>query len=166
NNTMGLFLADQNQHIDSFTFVDHAVSDCTSSQNFKGILDDKATGAFTGKILVRKDAQRTIAYQTNNNICLSNEAVMKSKPILEIYADDVKCSHGATVGQLDQNALFYMQSRGISLRESRLLLMYAFGAEILKKVQIIPLRERLDDLIDKRLRGELSRCNCCPLNCE
>ncbi len=166
NNTMGLFLADQEQHVDNHIFIDHAASDCTSTQKFKGILDDKGTGAFAGKILVRKDAQRTVAYQTNNNICLSNSASMNSKPILEIYADDVKCSHGATVGQLDENALFYMQSRGVSLRESKLLLMYAFGNEMLKEVQIAPLRDRLDDLIDKRLRGELSRCNSCPLNCQ
>ena len=166
NNTLGLFLADQNQHVDSYTFIDHAVADCTSNQNYKGILDDKATGVFAGKILVRQEAQRTTAYQTNNNICLTDEARMKTKPILEIYADDVKCSHGATVGQLDENALFYMQSRGISCRESRLLLMYAFGHEILKKVTISPLRDRLDDLVEKRLRGELSRCNSCSLHCQ
>ncbi len=166
NNTLGLFLADKNQHVDNFTFIDHAVPDCTSSQNFKGVLDDQATGAFTGKILVRKDAQRTAAFQTNNNICLTDEAKMNTKPVLEIYADDVKCSHGATVGQLDQSALFYMQSRGIPYREARLLLMYAFGYEVLKNVQIAPLRDRLDDLVDKRLRGELSRCNSCPLHCQ
>lgn len=166
NNTFGLFLADKDQHIDSYTFIDHAVADCFSRQNFKGILDDHATGGFTGKILVRKDAQRTMAYQTNNNICLTNKARMNTKPVLEIYADDVKCSHGATVGQLDMNAMFYLQSRGIPFREARLLLMYAFGYEILKNVQIAPLRDRLDDLIDKRLRGELSRCNSCPLHCQ
>jgi len=166
NNTLGLFLADKYQHIDNFAFIDHAVPDCTSNQNFKGVLDDKATGAFTGKILVRKDAQRTTAYQTNNNICLTNDAKMNTKPVLEIYADDVKCSHGATVGQLDEQALFYMQSRGIPMREARLLLMYAFGYEVLKNVQIEPLRERLDDLVDKRLRGEMSRCNSCPLHCQ
>lgn len=166
NNTFGLFLADKGQHIDNFIFIDHAASDCTSNQNYKGVLDDDATGAFTGKILVRKDAQRTVAYQTNNNICLSNKAKMNTKPVLEIYADDVKCSHGATVGQLDLNAMFYLQSRGIPFREARLLLMYAFGNEILKNVQIVPLRERLDDLVDKRLRGEMSRCNSCPLHCQ
>lgn len=165
NHTLGLFLADQKQHVDSFTFIDHAVPDCFSNQNFKGILDDQATGAFTGKILVRKDAQRTIAYQTNNNICLSNDAKMNTKPVLEIYADDVKCSHGATVGQLDMSAMFYLQSRGIPQREARLLLMYAFGYELLKDIQIEPLKLRLDDLVDKRLRGELSRCNSCPLHC-
>jgi Fe-S cluster assembly protein SufD len=137
-----------------------------SKQNFKGILDDQATGAFTGRILVREDAQKTEAYQTNNNICMTDEARMYSKPQLEIYADDVKCSHGATVGQLDESALFYMQSRGIPCREARLLLMRAFGSEILKSVKVEPLRERLEELVDARLRGELSRCNSCPLHCE
>lgn len=165
NLTSGLFLADKNQHVDNYVFIDHASPDCHSNQNFKGILDDQATGAFTGKILVRKDAQRTAAYQTNNNICLTDDAKMNAKPVLEIYADDVKCSHGATVGQLDTQAMFYLQSRGIPRREARLLLMYAFGYEILKSVQIAPLRDRLDDLVDKRLRGELSRCNSCPLHC-
>lgn len=166
NKSVGLFFADQNQHVDSYTFIDHSAPDCYSNQNYKGILDDSATGAFTGKILVRKDAQRTVAFQTNNNICLSSKAKMNSKPVLEIYADDVKCTHGATVGQLDLNAMFYLQSRGIPFREARLLLMYAFGYEILKDVQIAPLRDRLDDLIDKRLRGEMSRCNSCPLHCQ
>lgn len=165
NRTSGLFIADQSQHVDNYTFIDHAKPDCYSSQNFKGMLDDQATGVFTGKILVRKDAQRTLAYQTNNNICMTNEAKMNTKPVLEIYADDVKCSHGATVGQLDMSAFFYLQSRGIPQREARLLLMYAFGHEVLKDIKITPLKDRLDDLVDKRLRGELSRCNSCPLHC-
>ena len=166
NQTLGLFLVDKTQHVDSFTFVDHAVPNCSSKQNFKGILDDQATGAFTGRILVRPQAQKTMAYQANNNILLTNEARMNTKPQLEIYADDVKCSHGTTVGQLDQNAIFYLQSRGISMREARLLLMYAFGYEILSKISVDPLRERLSDLVDKRLRGELTRCNSCPLHCQ
>ena len=166
NTTQGLFFADQTQHIDNFTFVDHAVPNCLSRQNFKGIIDDQASGAFTGRILVRKDAQKTEAYQTNNNICMTDEARMYSKPQLEIYADDVKCSHGATVGQLDESALFYIQSRGIPCREARLLLMSAFGNEILKSIKVAPLRDRLDDLVEKRLRGELSRCNSCPLKCD
>ena len=166
NTTQGVFFTDKTQHVDNFTFIDHAVPNCVSSQNFKGILDDQATGAFTGRILVREDAQKTEAYQTNNNICLTDYAKMNSKPQLEIYADDVKCSHGATVGQLDESALFYLQSRGIPHREARLLLMRAFGSEILKSITVEPLRERLDELIDARLRGELSRCNSCPLHCE
>ena len=166
SNTLGLFLADRNQHIDSYNFVDHAFANCTSNQNFKGILDEQAMGAFTGRILVRKGAQKTLAYQANNNILLTNEARMNTRPQLEIYADDVKCSHGATVGQLDENALFYLQTRGIGRREARLLLMGAFGHEILQQVPLEPLRERLNDLVDKRLRGELSRCNSCPLQCQ
>jgi Fe-S cluster assembly protein SufD len=166
NQTVGLFLADKVQHVDTFTYIDHAAPDCSSNQNFKGILDDQATGAFNGRILVRPRAQKTRAYQANNNILLTNEARMNSKPQLEIYADDVKCSHGATVGQIDENAVFYLQTRGISVREARLLLMFAFGTEILKKVQAEPLRERLRDLVEKRLRGELSRCNNCPLHCQ
>ena len=97
---------------------------------------------------------------------MTDEARMYSKPQLEIYADDVKCSHGATVGQLDESALFYIQSRGIPCREARLLLMSAFGNEILKSIKVAPLRDRLDDLVEKRLRGELSRCNSCPLKCD
>jgi Fe-S cluster assembly protein SufD len=166
NQTLGLFLADEDQRIDSYTFVDHAAPGCTSRQNFKGILDDRATGAFTGRILVRREAQKTQAFQANNNILMTNEARMYTKPQLVINADDVKCSHGATVGQLDPNAVFYLQSRGIGLREARLLLMSAFGHEILGKVSVEPLRERLADLVDKRLRGELSRCNSCPLHCQ
>ncbi len=166
NTTQGLFFADKTQHIDNFTFIDHAVPNCLSRQNFKGIMDEHATGAFTGRILVRKDAQKTEAYQTNNNICMTDTARMHSKPQLEIYADDVKCSHGATVGQLDESALFYLQSRGIPCREARLLLMGAFGSEILKSVQVEPLKIRLEELVSQRLRGELSRCNSCPLHCE
>lgn len=166
NETLGLSLVDETQHIDSYTFVDHAAPNCTSNQNFKYILDDKATAAFTGRILVQPNAQKTLAYQTNNNILMTSDARVTTKPQLEIYADDVKCSHGATVGQLDPNAIFYLQSRGISVREARLLLMYAFGHEILNKISVEPLRERLADLVDKRLRGELSRCNSCPLHCQ
>lgn len=166
NQTLGLFLVDKEQHVDNYTFVDHAAPNCTSRQNFKGILDDHATGAFNGRILVRPQAQKTLAYQANNNILLTSDARMNTKPQLEIYADDVKCSHGATVGQLDQNAVFYLQSRGISIREARLLLMDAFGYEILNKISVDPLRERLSDLVDKRLRGELARCNSCPLHCQ
>jgi Fe-S cluster assembly protein SufD len=132
---------------------------------FKGILDDDATGSFNGKILVRKDAQKTLAYQKNNNILLSTAARMNTKPHLEIYADDVKCSHGATVGQLDMEALFYLRSRGIGEKEARHLLMYAFANEIVSKISIPVLKERIIDLVDKRLRGELSRCANCDIRC-
>ena len=138
---------------------------CTSNQLFKGILDDDATGSFNGKILVQKDAQKTLAYQKNNNILLSSAARMNTKPHLEIYADDVKCSHGATVGQLDMEAMFYLRSRGIGEKEARHLLMYAFANEIVSKISIPVLKDRIIELVDKRLRGELSRCNNCDIRC-
>ena len=161
----GLSLADRNQHVDNYVNIDHAKPNCTSTQLFKGILDEQATGAFNGRILVRPDAQKTIAYQTNNNILMSDEAKMNSKPQLEIYADDVRCSHGATTGQLDENALFYMQSRGIPRQEARLLMLYAFAHEVIEKIDVVPLKDRINDLVDKRLRGELSRCNNCSIAC-
>jgi Fe-S cluster assembly protein SufD len=165
NETYGLFLTDKNQHIDNYVNVDHARPNCTSTQLFKGILDDQSTGAFNGRILVRQDAQKTMAYQTNKNILMSDEAKMYSKPQLEIYADDVRCSHGATTGQLDENALFYMQSRGIPRQEARLLMLYAFAHEVIEKIQVTPLKDRINHLVDKRLRGELSRCNNCSMAC-
>jgi Fe-S cluster assembly protein SufD len=161
----GLFLCDDKQHVANHLLLDHASPHCTSNQLFKGILDDDATGSFNGKILVRKDAQKTQAYQKNNNILLSATARMNTKPHLEIYADDVKCSHGATVGQLDNEALFYIRSRGISEPEARHLLMYAFANDIVGKISLPLLKERIIDLVDKRLRGELSRCNECMVNC-
>jgi Fe-S cluster assembly protein SufD len=161
NNLTGLFLADQEQHIDNSVFIDHASPDCTSNQLYKGILNHNATGAFNGKIMVRKDAQHTNAYQRNNNILLTNDAHMYSKPQLEIYADDVKCSHGATVGQLDEEALFYLRSRGINEHEATNLLMFAFAHEIIGQLKPDPLRMRIDDLVDKRIRGKLSGCNNC-----
>ncbi len=162
---LGLYLMDRNQHIDNQVFVDHAVADCTSNEMFKGILDDHASGVFNGHILVRRDAQRTNAYQNNKNILISDKAVIDTKPFLEIYADDVKCSHGATVGQLDDNAMFYLRSRGITYENARMLLMYAFAAEVVNKISIESLRSRIDDLVKKRLRGELSICDQCVLHC-
>jgi Fe-S cluster assembly protein SufD len=165
NQTLGLFLADKKQQVSNFTLVDHQVPKCTSHQRFKGVIDDQANGSFIGKILVRRDAQETLAYQATKNLLLTDQASMKTKPQLEIYADDVKCSHGATVGQLDENAMFYLRSRGISYPEARLLMMYGFAHEIIDKITILPLRERIDHMVDLRLRGELSRCHNCPMNC-
>ncbi len=165
NNTLGLYLTDKGQHIDNYVFMDHAYPNCTSNQLFKGVLDDFATGAFNGKVLVRKDAQKTMAFQANNNILLTDDADINTKPQLEIYADDVKCSHGATVGQLDEDALFYLRARGIREKEAKLLLMYAFAHDVIQKIQIPALQERIQDLVDKRLRGELSRCNACQMHC-
>ncbi|MDI3526530.1 MAG: Fe-S cluster assembly protein SufD [Tenuifilum sp.] len=163
--TYGLYLTDRTQHTDNYTYIDHAVPNCTSNELYKGILDDQATGAFNGRIMVRRDAQKTQAYQSNNNLLLTADARMNTKPQLEIYADDVKCSHGATVGQLDMEALFYMRARGIGEREAKLLLMFGFVHEVVKQISIDTLRERIDDMVNKRLRGELSRCHNCPMHC-
>jgi len=157
----GLAICDKSQHIDNFAFLDHAVPHCTSNELFKNVLQDKATGVFCGKILVEKDAQKTLAYQTNRNLCASEEAQMFSKPQLEIYADDVKCSHGLTTGQLDEDALFYMRARGIDQEEARLLLMVAFTRDVVDLIRIDTLQDRLTSLIDKRFRGELMRCGNC-----
>ncbi|MCB9014967.1 MAG: Fe-S cluster assembly protein SufD [Lentimicrobiaceae bacterium] len=162
---LGVYLMDREQHIDNQVFIDHAQPDCSSNEMFKGILDDHASGVFNGHILVRQDAQRTNAYQNNKNILISDKAVIDTKPFLEIYADDVKCSHGATVGQLDSEAMFYLRSRGIGMENARMLLMYAFAAEIVNKISIPELRLRIDDLVKKRLRGELSSCDQCVLHC-
>lgn len=165
NHAFGLFLTDKTQHVDNFIFVEHAKPNCSSTQLFKGILDDKSTGAFTGRILVDRDAQKTSAYQKNSSILLTDDVKMNSKPQLEIYADDVKCGHGGTVGQLDEEAMFYLRTRGIGEKEAKLMLMYAFAYEILSEIKIEPLRDRMTELIDKRLRKELSQCNNCTLHC-
>lgn len=161
----GLYLADKNQHIDNQIFVDHAVPNCQSNELFKGIVDDYASAVFNGHILVRQDAQKTNAYQNNNNIVLTDKAKVNSKPFLEIYADDVKCSHGSTLGQLDEEALFYIRQRGIGIDNARLLLMYAFAADVITDIKIDKLYTRIDDMIKKRLRGELSICDQCVLHC-
>lgn len=161
----GLYLADKHQHIANFVKVDHAAPNCNSTQLFKGVLDDNASGAFNGRIMVHKVAQKTNAYQSNNNIILSDTARMDTKPQLEIYADDVKCSHGATVGQLDENALFYLRSRGIDAKEAKLMLMFGFAHDVIKNIPIEALRERIDNLVLQRLRGELSRCASCAIQC-
>ncbi|MBK7029921.1 MAG: Fe-S cluster assembly protein SufD [Bacteroidales bacterium] len=164
-NIYGVYLMDRNQHIDNQVLIDHAVPRCQSNELFKGILDDHASGVFNGHVIVRKDAQQTNAYQTNKNILLTDKATIDTKPFLEIYADDVKCSHGATVGQLDADAMFYIRSRGISENNARILLMYAFAAEVVNKIDIPELRQRIDDMVKKRLRGELSYCDQCVLHC-
>lgn len=161
----GLFLADEDQHVDNYVNMVHAYPNCTSSQLFKGILDNAATGAFNGRIHVHKNAQGTLAYQKNNNILLNDDARMDTKPQLEIFADDVKCSHGATVGQPDNDALFYLQSRGIGRHEARLMLMSGFAHEVIENIRVEALRERIDSLVMERLRGELSRCANCMINC-
>jgi Fe-S cluster assembly protein SufD len=162
----GVYLMDGTQHVDNQVFVDHAKPNCYSNELFKGILDEEASAAFNGHILVRKDAQQTNAFQNNKNILMSDKARANAKPFLEIYADDVKCSHGATVGQLDQEAMFYLRQRGICEANARLLLLYAFAGEIVDKVSIEALRVRVDDMIRKRLKGELHICDTCALHCD
>ncbi|NMC38617.1 MAG: Fe-S cluster assembly protein SufD [Bacteroidales bacterium] len=164
-NSFGLYLSDKWQHVDNLVNVDHAFPNCTSNQLFKGVLDEMATGAFNGRIYVAPDAQGTMAYQKNNNILLTDDARMYTKPQLEIFADDVKCSHGATVGQLDDNALFYLQSRGIDKRQAKLMLMFGFAHEVIQNIRVEALRERLDSLVMQRLEGELSRCASCMVKC-
>lgn len=162
-NLCGMVIADKEQHIDNNTFIDHAVPNCNSNELFKYVLDEKSVGAFAGKVLVRPDAQHTNSQQTNKNICTTRDARMYTQPQLEIYADDVKCSHGATVGQLDENALFYMRTRGIDVKEARLLLMFAFVNEVVDTIRLEALRDRLHLLVDKRFRGELARCRGCDV---
>ncbi len=162
-NLLGMAIADKQQRVDNLTFIDHAVSDCTSNELFKYVLDDSAVGAFAGKVLVREGAQHTASQQTNRNLCATREARMYTQPQLEIYADDVKCSHGATVGQLDENALFYMQQRGISEKEARLLLMFAFVNEVVDAIRLDALKDRLHRLVEKRFRGELNKCQGCAI---
>ena len=161
----GLYLMDRNQHVDNQVYIEHIAPGCESHELFKGVLDDHASGVFNGHIKVHHDAQQTNAFQTNKNILLTDKASIDTKPFLEIYADDVKCSHGATIGQLDAEALFYIRSRGISEANAKILLMYAFAAEVINKISIPELRLRMDDMVKKRLRGELSQCEQCVLNC-
>jgi Fe-S cluster assembly protein SufD len=159
----GCVIADKQQHVDNNTLIDHQVARCTSHELYKYVLDDQATGAFAGRVLVRHGAQQTISEETNQNLCATKEARMYTQPMLEIYADDVKCSHGSTVGQLNDAALFYMQQRGISLQEARLLLQTAFVNQVIDQINLIPLRDRLHYLVDKRFRGELNKCDGCKL---
>ena len=147
----GLYLLRGTQHVDNHTVIDHASPRATSTELYKGILDDKSNGIFDGKIIVRKDAQQTSSRQTNNNLLLSNDAVADSKPQLEIHADDVKCNHGSTIGQLDADTVFYLQSRGIGKDDARRLLTYAFASEIVERLTAAPLRERLQAVLLQRM---------------
>jgi Fe-S cluster assembly protein SufD len=140
----GLFLVGDDHHLDNFTRIEHLKPHCDSREIYKGILMDRATGVFRGRILVAKGAQKTDSKQTNNNLLLSDHAQINTKPQLEIYADDVKCTHGATIGQLDADAIFYLRARGISLEAARSMLIYAFAGEVVGRIKVAPLREALD----------------------
>lgn len=148
----GLYLGDGKQHIDNFTEIEHAKPRATSLELYKGILDGASRGVFNGRIVVHKDAQKSDARQTNRNLLLSADAAVNTKPQLEIYADDVKCSHGSTIGQLDPDALFYLRSRGLGPDEARSLLSFAFASEMVGRIQIDTLRRRLDDYLVARFR--------------
>ena len=158
-----MVIGDKKQQVDNFTSVNHNQPNCNSTELFKYVLDDVAKGGFTGKLYVARDAQKTAAFQTNKNILLNRTAKMRTKPQLEIYADDVKCSHGATIGQLDDSAMFYMRQRGIPEKEARLLLMFAFTADVIDHIRIDALQDRMKMLVEKRLRGELSKCEGCVI---
>ena len=159
----GCVIADKHQHVDNNTLIDHRVPRCTSRELYKYVLDGNAVGAFAGRVLVRHGAQKTISQETNQNLCATKEARMYTQPMLEIYADDVKCAHGSTVGQLNDAALFYMRQRGIPLKEAKLLLEFAFINEVIDGIKLTPLRDRLHYLVEKRFRGELAKCEGCKL---
>ncbi len=160
-NMYGMTFTDRKQHVDNFTEVIHAKPHCVSNQLYKNVLDEQSTGAFSGRIHVVRDAQKTNAFQRNNNLLLTDEATMNTKPQLIIDADDVKCSHGATVGQIDEEALFYLRARGLDESKARLMMMNAFAHEVIQEIKLEPLRDRIDLLVDKRLKGEIARCHDC-----
>lgn len=151
SNMRGITLIGENQLVDHHTLVDHAVANCQSNEMYKGIFDDNAKGVFNGKVMVRPDSQKTNAFQSNNNLLLTDSASIDTKPQLEIYADDVACSHGCTVGQLDDDALFYLRSRGIPFKEAQAMLMYAFANDVLSNVKIPELKQKLNRIIAEKL---------------
>lgn len=150
----GLYLLHGNTHVDNHTEIDHIKPNSFSNELYKGIMEDQSRGVFNGKVYVRQAAQKTNAFQSNKNILLSDKATINSKPQLEIWADDVKCSHGCTTGQLDEEALFYMQTRGVSRERARVLLLYAFAVEVLENIKLDPLKTYLEDLISERLHKD------------
>lgn len=162
----GLYLIDREQECDNYIFVEHAKPHCTSSELYKGIMDDAARARFNGHVLVQDGALKTEAYQTNRNILLTDKAHVDTRPFLEIYNDDVKCSHGSTIGQLDEQAKFYLQTRGISERTAMTMLSYAFCDEVIRGINIPTLRDAVGDMVKKRLHGELSpSCDECAIKC-
>lgn len=159
----GAVVADGTQHADNNILVEHAAPHCGSHMLYKCVLDGHSTGAFAGKVLVQPGAQQTASEQVNANLCASPEARAYSQPMLEIYADDVKCNHGSTIGKLDETALFYMRQRGIPEAEARLLLQHAFINDVLRRIPMEHLRERLAHLVELRFRGELAKCRSCKM---
>ncbi|WP_111706916.1 Fe-S cluster assembly protein SufD [Lutibacter citreus] len=155
SNLNGISILNDKQHVDNHTLVNHKYPNCESHELYKGIYDDKSTGVFNGKVIVQQEAQKTNAFQQNNNILISDGATINSKPQLEIFADDVKCSHGCTIGQLDESALFYMQSRGIPKKEAKALLLFAFGNDVVEKIKIPQLKSNITKLIAKNLGVDL-----------
>ncbi len=153
----GLYLIDGESHVDNHTFVDHIAPNCHSNEFYKGIIDGKAKAVFNGKVMVRQEAQKTDAYQQNRNLVLTDDAAIYTKPELEIYADDVKCSHGATTGKINEDQMFYMMQRGISKEQAKSLLMYTFCAEIISRIDIPEMKEYIEDLVKKRLKIELEK---------
>jgi Fe-S cluster assembly protein SufD len=154
-NMYGLYLLNGKTHVDNHTNVDHTIPHAESNELYKGILDDQSRGVFNGKIFVRQDAQKTNAFQQNNNILLSEDALINTKPQLEIWADDVKCSHGCTTGQLDEEAMFYLQARGIGKDQARGFLLYAFAGEVLEKIEEESFKAYCTDLVQARLGSKL-----------
>lgn len=155
SNMYGLYCVKGETHVDNHTIVDNQMPNSLSNELYKGIIDENATGVFNGKIFVRKDAQKTNAYQSNKNVLLSDTATVNTKPQLEIFADDVKCSHGCTVGRLDEEALFYLKARGVGDKEAKALLLHAFAGEILEKIELEPIRKYADTIISERLGFEI-----------
>jgi Fe-S cluster assembly protein SufD len=155
SNMYGLYCVKGDTHVDNHTIVDNKMPNSLSNELYKGIIDENATAVFNGKIFVRQDAQKTNAYQSNKNILLSDTATVNTKPQLEIFADDVKCSHGCTIGRLDDEALFYLQSRGIGDKAAKALLLHAFAIEILEKIELEPIRQYVDQIISERLDFEI-----------
>tara|TARA_B110001450_G_scaffold197767_1_gene186383 strand:+ start:526 stop:1839 length:1314 start_codon:yes stop_codon:yes gene_type:complete len=151
----GITILENKQHVDHHTLVHHIAPNCESHQDYKGIYNERSTGVFNGKVIVDKEAQKTNAYQQNNNVLVSDKATVNAKPQLEIFADDVKCSHGCTIGQLDEQAMFYMQQRGIPSKEAKALLMYAFSNTVLESVRIPELKNRINKLISQKLNVNL-----------
>jgi Fe-S cluster assembly protein SufD len=155
SNMYGLYCVKGNTHVDNHTIVDNKMPNSLSNELYKGIIDENAVAVFNGKIFVRQDAQKTNAYQSNKNVLLSDTATINTKPQLEIFADDVKCSHGCTIGRLDEDALFYLRARGIGVKAAKALLLHAFAIEILEKIELEPIRKYVDDIISERLDFEI-----------